>query len=196
MSNTISNIEQAKVKKREGLRGKVISLLTILLVIAITVALFLFRDTVAEFQELGYLGAFLISLVANATVILPMPGLLLLIALGTICNPILVGLVGGVGGTIGELTGYIVGRSGRGLTGGEKMYAKAEGWMRKRGFLTIFLFSLFPFLPLDLAGMVAGILRYSLWKFLLACFLGKTVLYIIVIQTGTWGWEAVLDFYD
>ena len=191
MSNTISDVEQARVKKGGELRGKVISLSTILLVIAITVALFLFSDTVAEFKELGYLGAFLISLVANATIILPMPGLLLLVALGTIFNSILVGLLGAVGGAIGELTGYIMGRSGRRLVGGEKIYYRAESWMRKRGFLTIFLFSLLPFLPLDLAGMLAGVLRYSLWKFLLACFLGKAVLYVIIIQTGAWWWEIV-----
>ncbi|MBA7685104.1 hypothetical protein ES703_93520 [subsurface metagenome] len=169
-----------------------------MLVIVITVGLFLFSrqhpEKIREFETYGYLGAFLISLVANATIILPMPGLLILIGLGTVCNPILVGLTGAVGGAIGEITGYTAGRSGRGLTGRERMFARAEGWMRRRGFLTIFLFSLLPFLPLDIAGMVGGVLRYSLWKFLLACFLGKTVLYVIIIQTGAWGWEAILRY--
>ncbi len=194
MSNIISHSKQAEVKKGEGLRKKVIPILTVLLVVAITAALFLYRDRVAELGNYGYLGAFLISLVANATIILPMPGLLLLIGLGTVCNPILVGLVGAVGGAIGELTGYTAGRSGRGLAGREKMYTRAENWMRKRGFVTIFLFSLLPILPLDVAGMVAGALRFPVWKFLLACFLGKALLYIVLIQTGAWGWEAVLRY--
>ncbi|MFC1991280.1 VTT domain-containing protein [Chloroflexota bacterium] len=176
------------------LKGTVLPVLTILLVIAITVTLFLFRDKVAALENYGYLGAFLISLVANATIILPMPGLLILIALGAVSNPILVGLIGAAGGAIGEITGYTAGRSGRGLTGGKKMYDRAENWMRKRGFITIFLFSLLPFLPLDIAGMVGGVLRYSLWKFLLACFLGKALLYIVMIQTGAWGWEALLRY--
>ncbi len=41
--------------------------------------------------------------------------------------------------------------------------------------------------------MVAGVLRYALWKFLLACFLGKALLYIAMIQTGAWGWEALVS---
>jgi len=198
MSNITGVSKEAEVGKGEWLKKRVIPLLTLLLIIAITVALFLFArrypDRVEQFATYGYLGAFLISLVANATIILPMPGLLIVIGLGTVCNPILVGLTGAAGGAIGELTGYTAGRSGRGLTGKERMFARAEGWMRKRGFLTIFLFSLLPFLPLDLAGMVAGVLRYSLWKFLLACSLGKALLYVVLIQTGAWGWEAILRY--
>ncbi|MFC1932085.1 VTT domain-containing protein [Chloroflexota bacterium] len=199
VSNPNKNSKPAEVGKEEWLKKRIIPLLTLLVVIAITVGLFLvaryYPERVEEFETYGYLGAFLISLVANATIILPMPGLLILIGLGTVCNPILVGLVGAVGGAIGELTGYTAGRSGRGLAGREKMYTRAEGWMRRRGFVTIFLFSLLPFLPLDLAGMVAGVLRYSLWKFLLACFLGKALLYVVMIQTGAWGWEAGLRFF-
>ncbi len=200
MSKTTNQVKEGGVEGRGRLKRRLIPILILLLVIAITVVLFLFArrypGRIEEFETYGYLGAFLISLVANATIILPMPGLLILIGLGTVCNPILVGLVGAVGGAIGELTGYVAGRSGRGLSGGEKMYARAEGWMRKRGFLTIFLFSLLPFLPLDIAGMVAGVLRYSLWKFLLACFLGKALLYVVMIQTGAWGWEVVLRYFS
>ena len=116
----MSNNKQAEVRKRKWLKKSFVPLLTLLLVIAITVVLFLYRDRVSEFEELGYLGAFLISLVANGTIILPMPGLLLLVALGTAFNPVLVGLVGAVGGAIGELSGYIAGYSGREITRSNK----------------------------------------------------------------------------
>ena len=196
MSKAISSDQQTEVEKRVGLIGKVAPVLMLLLVVAVTVALFFYRDRVAELGNYGYLGAFLISLVANATIILPMPGLLILIALGAALTPVLVALVGGVGGAVGELTGYILGYSGhRVIPSNSKMYARAEGWMRRRGTITIFLFSLLPFLPLDVAGVVAGVLRFPVWKFLLACFLGKAVLYIVVIQTGAWGWEAALRYF-
>jgi len=193
LKNADNNGQQAGEGQRK-LSRVVLPVITILLVITITVALFLFRDKVAALGNYGYLGAFLVSLVANATIILPMPGLLILIGLGAASNPILVGLIGAFGGAIGEMTGYMAGRSGRGLTGRKKMYARAEEWMKKRGFITIFLFSLLPILPLDVAGMVGGVLRYSIWRFFLACFLGKALLYIILIQTGTWGWEALLSY--
>ncbi len=189
--------QQVKVGEEKRLKKRVISFLMLFLVVAITIALFLlFRnnpDKIKEFENYGYLGAFLISLVSSATIILPTPGLLLLIALGAGFNPVLVGLVGAVGGTVGEITGYVLGHSGRRLARRNKLFVKAEGWMKRGGFVTIFLFSLLPFLPVDIVGVVAGALRFPMWKFLLACFFGKAILYIVMVQTGGWGWEALLD---
>ncbi len=187
VSNTISNSKQAEM----GKRGRVIPLFIILLVIAITVALFFYRDRVAELGNYGYLGAFLISLVSNATIILPMPGFLLLFALGAAFNPILVGLAGAIGGTIGEMTCYMLGYSGRGIARSNKMYIRAEGWMRRWGTLTIFVFTLIPFTPFDLAGMAAGALHFPLWKFFLACLCGKILKYVGIALAGALGWEAV-----
>jgi membrane protein YqaA with SNARE-associated domain len=196
VSNTATKGKQAGAADRGKWGRRLISLSTILLVIAITVALFIYRERVAELRGYGYLGAFLISLVANATIILPMPGLLILIALGAALNPFLVAVAGAAGGTLGEITGYALGRSGRGITSENKWYIRIEGWMKKkRGFLVIFLFALLPVLPLDVAGLVAGVSRYSIWKFFVACFLGKLILYFVIIQTGTWGWDALLRFF-
>jgi membrane protein YqaA with SNARE-associated domain len=190
MSNNNTEHITQDVKKARNWKKTSLDISMILLVIAITVCLFIFRAKVSELGNFGYLGAFLISLVANATIILPMPGLLILMGLGASFNPILVAVFGGIGGALGEMTGYILGRSGRGITSNNKWYARAEKWMKRRGFLAVFCFALFPFLPLDVAGLIAGVLRYPVWKFLLACTLGKTLLYVIMIQTGSWGWDA------
>ena len=172
----------------------IVPLLTSILVVAATVVIFLFRDRIVEFRELGYLGAFLISLLSTAAIFLPAPGLLLLIPLGTALNPFLVGLVGAVGGTLGEITGYILGYSGSVHVQNNRVYARADSWMRKRGFLTIFLFALIPFLPIDVASIVAGALRFHLGKYLLACFLGKALLYLAVVVGGAWGLDALLRY--
>ena len=103
----------------------------------------------------------------------------------------LVGLVGGTGAAIGEITGYMAGYSGRGIAQRSKMYERVEGWMRRWGALTILIMSVVPFI-FDLAGIAAGVLRFSFWKFLLLCWLGRTILYIGVALAGAWGWEAVL----
>ena len=44
------------------------------------------------------------------------------------------------------------------------------------------------------AGIVAGTLRFPFWKFLLACFMGKALLYIVMVETGVWGWEVILRY--
>ena len=46
---------------------------------------------------------------------------------------------------------------------------------------------------MDVAGIVSGNLRFPFWKFLIACWLGKTVQTLIMAYAGAWGWEAVIS---
>ncbi len=198
MSQKISNDKQAGVEGGEWWKKKVIPLLTLLLVIAVTVGLFVFSqrypEKIAEFENYGYLGAFLICMVSNATVILPVPGILVFLPIVTAFNPVLLGLVGATGGIIGEITGYMAGYSGGGMIQDSRMYARMEGWMRRWGAWAVFVFAAVPLLPLDIAGMVAGAMRFPLWKFLLVGWVGKSLKYIGLLVAGFYGWEFVLPY--
>ena len=185
-----------KMDKRDWLKKKFRPLLALLLVIAITIGIFYFYqshpDSIDQLKGYGYLGAFVISLTFNASLILPTGNILILSVLGAVLpSAILVGLVGGAGATLGEITGYVAGYSGRGIAQKSEMYQRVEGWMRRWGALTILIMSIVPFV-FDLAGIAAGVLRFSFWKFLLLCWLGRTILYIGVALAGGWGWEMVL----
>jgi len=127
----MSTDAQSAVKRKRWFERFLVPVSTLVLVAAITVVFFLYRDQLAEFKELGYLGAFLISLLSTATIVSPMPGLLLLMPLGTALNPFLVGLIGAAGGTVGEITGYILGYSGGGYAQSSRIYARAEEWMMR-----------------------------------------------------------------
>jgi membrane protein YqaA with SNARE-associated domain len=199
MSKMISNEKQAGNEKR-SLKKRLIPLLTLLLVIAISVCIFYFYrnypDKINDLKAYGYLGAFTISLIFNATVILPAGNILILSALGAILpSAILVGLVGGIGAALGETTGYLAGYSGHGMVVKSRLYGRVEGWVRKWGTMTILILSLVPFV-FDLAGIAAGVLRFPFWKFFLLCWLGRTLLYIGVALAGSWGWETVMPFLD
>jgi membrane protein YqaA with SNARE-associated domain len=177
------------------LKKRIIPILAVLLAVAITVVLFLYRDKVAEFGNYGYLGAFLVCLISNATIILPVPGIVVLFALGATLNPVFVALVGAAGGTIGEITGFMAGYGGRGMVQGSgRMYVMAESWIRRWGGWAIFAFAVFPLPVLDIAGVVAGVLRYPVWKFLLVAWPGKSIKYIILVLAGVWGWQTLLRF--
>jgi len=185
-----------KMGKRDWLKRRFLPVLALLLVIAITVGIFYFYRSypgrVDQLQGYGYLGAFIISLTFNATLILPTGNILILSVLGAVLpSAVMVGLVGGAGAAIGEITGYMAGYSGRGIAQRSKMYNRVERWMRRWGSLTIFIMSVVPFI-FDLAGIAAGVLRFPFWKFLLLCWLGRTLLYMGIALAGTWGWEAVL----
>jgi len=133
-----------------------------------------YRERFERFEEWGYAGAFLISIVNNATVLFPAVGWAVVVALGTALNPFLLGPVSGAGAAIGELTGYAVGVTGRELLSGTRGYRWLRGLAERWGGLAVFVFAAMP-LPMDIAGMWAGSVRYPLWRFLLWCALGKTI---------------------
>ena len=149
--------------------------LIIVLVLIISVAIFLFRGQFAELAAVGYPGIFLVSLLSSATIVLPAPSLLLVVAMGSALPPLLVGLAAGAGEALGELTGYAAGFGGQALIEDEATYGRLVAWMQRRGGITIFVLSVIPNPFFDLAGIAAGSLRYPIWRFLLFCWTGKTL---------------------
>jgi len=205
MNSMTNDSKQAEVGKRGWLRRNFLPLLALILVIAITVGIFLVYgrhpERLAELKNYAYWGAFLVSLVGNGTVILPAAVLPILSAIGAVLypvtgpvGPLIVGLAGGVGAGIGETTGYMVGYSGRGIVERVKLYNWLVGWLERWGTLTIFVLSIVPFF-FDLVGIAAGAFRFPLWKFILLCWLGRTILYVGIVLASALGWEAVLRFF-
>jgi membrane protein DedA with SNARE-associated domain len=142
-------------------------------------------------EKLGYLGVFVTSVILNATVIIPVSNMTLIFALGAALSmPWAVGLIGGTGAAIGEMTGYIAGRSGRGLLARNKAYVRVEGWVKRWGWIAIFILSAVPLL-FDVVGIIAGALRMPYWKFILATWAGRTITYIIVAYLGSVGLRAL-----
>lgn len=164
------------MNRREGLSGwraRLTRYLALLAVVGLTVLLFSMRDRAAELARYGYPGIFLLSLVSNATLVLPMPGVAITFAAGAVFNPLAVGLAAGAGATLGEMTGYIAGFSGQEVLERTPLYQRLEGFTGRYGRWTIFLLALVPNPAFDLAGAAAGALRMPLGEFLLAAFLGK-----------------------
>ncbi len=168
--------------------------LVILAVLGISVAIFAFRDQLVQLAAFGYVGVFLVSLLGNATIILPAPSLALVFAMGSVLNPLLVGLVAGVGEALGELTGYAAGFAGRAVIEDYEMYRRLVGWMERRGGITVFVLSAIPNPFFDLAGIAAGTLKYPVWKFLLFCWLGKTLKTTFVAFAGAYSVTLIDQF--
>ena len=198
MNETGDNHKAEAEKKASWIKTRLIPILSLLLVIAIAASIFvIYRDNPERFEqleELGYLGVFVSSLVLNATVVLPAGNFLFLFVLGgALPSFVLVGLIGGLAAAIGELTGYAAGYSGRTMIKKRPLYLRLEGWMKKWGSLTIFVLSAAP-LFFDLAGLAAGALRFPVWKFFIACWLGRTILYLAIAWAGFMGLDWVRGF--
>lgn len=161
------------MKKLTGWRLTVVRVLVILAVIALSVFLFLNRDRMQELEGLGYPGVFLISLLSNATLVLPVPGVLFTSAMGAVFNPLWVALAAGTGATLGELTGYMAGFSGQGVIENKEWYARVTRWMQKYGDITVLVLAFVPNPLFDIVGVVAGALRLPLRRYLLFSWIGK-----------------------
>jgi uncharacterized membrane protein YdjX (TVP38/TMEM64 family) len=168
--------------------------LAVLFAIGITALIFIFREHLRNLDRLAYLGAFLAMLIGNATVILPVPGLVFVFALGSTLRPLLVGLAAGPGAALGELTGYLAGYGGSALIDNLKLYRRIERWMGRYGPVVITLMAAIPNPVFDMAGIVAGALRIKWWQFLIAAWVGKTIQGIAVAYAGALsiGWVETL----
>jgi uncharacterized membrane protein YdjX (TVP38/TMEM64 family) len=161
--------------------------LTLVGVIGLITALFIFRDEVQKLQKYGYVGIFLISIAANATVIIPLPGVAFTTAMGAIFNPIGVAVAAGLGAAIGELSGYAAGFSGQGVIEKAAVYQRLTGWMRahqRLAYLAILGLAFVPNPLFDMAGMAAGALKLPIWKFYLACAVGKILKMLLFSYAG------------
>jgi len=163
-------------------------------VIGITVYIFSIRDQVASLQGYGYPGIFILSLLANATLVLPAPGVAITFAMGAVFHPLGVALAAGAGSALGELTGYLAGFSGQAVVSQSRLYVRLEGWTRQYGGLTILVLSFIPNPVFDMAGAAAGVLRMPVGKFLLWTWIGKTLKMLLFAYAGAGsvGWLGAL----
>ena len=160
------------------------------LILILSVGLFFLARSYLDLEQLlryGYLGIFLISLCC-VTIMIPLPWEAVVIAAGSTLNLLWVGIVASIGSTIGELSSYAVGYLGRKIIIGDYSvrYEQAESWLKKYGVFAVFFFALVPILIFDLLGIIAGSLRFPLWKFILACWAGRVIRCLTEAYLG-WG---------
>lgn len=166
-------------------------LLGLVVAIAISILVFVFREKFVDLKGYGYLGIFLLSVLGNATIILPVPVILTAFIGGGILNPLWVGVVAAFGASIGELTGYLAGSAGQIVIEKDRRLKKIEGWMQKYGIGVLFILAVIPNPVFDLAGIVAGATKIPVWKYLIVVFFGKLVKFLGFAYLGA-GYVKVL----
>lgn len=171
---------------------KLLRWLTLGLFVAIMVVIFLLRDHLQDLAHFGYFGIFLITLIANATVFLPVPGIAMVFTMGAVFNPLLVALFAGLGAATGELTGYLLGFSGQGLVEGHGWYRRIRSWMTtnpKLIDLGVLVLAAIPNPFFDAAGIAAGTLKIPIWRFFIFCALGS----ILKMLLFAFGGDTILN---
>lgn len=190
--------EQLNSQKKRQISKRTLNIIRILIligVIALTVVLVINREQIQKLQTYGYPGIFLFSILANATILVPVPGVVFTSAMGAIFNPFWVSIAAGAGAAIGELSGYMAGFSGRAVVENSERYERVVKWMRKYGDVTILVLAFIPNPLFDLAGMVAGVLKMPVWKFLVYCVIGKILKMMMFAYAGDWVMNLIESVY-
>jgi membrane protein YqaA with SNARE-associated domain len=174
---------------------------------AIAVFLIYHWEYVARLESEGYLGLFLISVLAGSPIPIPTPSMILTFTLGSLLNPALVGLVAGLGNAIGYSFIYMTGRGGHHLLPSFNVSDSGLGqFLRKikmsrileapnrTGMVSVFLLSIYPNPVLTPVVLGMGATRFSFWKFFLACWGGNTVMTMVIAFLGYFGLRSLLHF--
>lgn len=159
-----------------------------MIVIAIAVLIYVFRDRIQELYQYGYLGIFLATMLANATVLVPVPGFALVFAMGVVLNPPIIAVVAGLGAATGELTGYLLGFSGQGLVESSESAQQIYTWIsdhRRYAGLAILVLSAVPNPFFDVAGMAAGALKLPMALFWFYCAIGSIIKMFLIASLGS-----------
>jgi membrane protein DedA with SNARE-associated domain len=182
--------------KKASFFTNILRVLALFAVIGITVYVFSIRDRVEAFAAFGYPGIFLIALLANATILLPAPGVAIIYAMGAIFNPLGVGLAAGTGGALGELSGYLAGFSGQAMIERMDVYDRIKPWVDKYGGWAVLVLSAIPNPFFDVAGIAAGIAKMPVLTFLFFVWIGQLIKMSLFALAGKFSIQWITTFFN
>lgn len=186
-------------------KGRIRSLISILAITVLSIYIYLEYESIISFflntspmfrnlvlTLLGFFGA--------VSVLIPIPYTALIFSLSSIypgLEPLETSLFVGLGSGLGEITGWLVGKSIKNIIRsedqsiGENFMTFLSHEIEKRTILIpvlIFFFALTP-LPDDMLFIILGAMNYSLVRALVPCILGKILMVqLLVISGKAIGW--------
>jgi membrane protein YqaA with SNARE-associated domain len=195
------DITTAKAHGRKTARwAYALGILGIILTVLMAAAIIIYKDEVQELTNYGYLGAFIISILGGATIIIPVPMLAVVFALGAAMpdpwHVALLGIAAALGELVGALTIYMTGHgAGQAISSKSGMmqaaYERMLGLMERRGPLTLFIVASIVnpfFYP---AALACGALRFGLRKYIFIVLAGKIIKGMTVVYAGYFGLKGI-----
>ena len=200
ISETDTTTKEAAPGKKSARWAYAIGILGIVITILMVVAIIYFGEQVRKMAQFGYVGAFFISILGGATIIVPVPMLAIVFALGGVVEyPWALALSAAAGELVGAMTIYMTGHgAGKAISNSgskhgrlQKVYDKLMDLMRRRGTLTLFIVTSIVnpfFYP---AAFAAGALRFGLKKYVPIVLAGKIIKSFTVVYAGYFGLKGI-----
>jgi len=135
-------------------------------------------------RNLGLLGVFLASFIGHFSIVLKdILFIPIFLYVSNFWNPLSLGLVGGLGGGLGELGAYLMGRGIGKFTANKQNETTIPRWAKKLGLFSVLLFSITP-LPDTPVLMLLGSVHFPILAVLALETVGKTFLYTSMAVAG------------
>lgn len=135
-------------------------------------------------RSLGLLGVFLASFIGHFSIVLKdVLFIPIFLYVSNFWDPLSLGLVGGLGGGLGELGAYLVGRGIGKFTANKQKETTIPKWIKKLGLFSVLIFSITP-LPDTPVLMLLGSAHFPILGVLALEIIGKFFLYTSMAAAG------------
>jgi uncharacterized membrane protein YdjX (TVP38/TMEM64 family) len=155
--------------------------------VALNIAAYFAPIDYAAIASFSYVGAFIVCLVANAVVAIPIPYIPIIAHIGaSASSPAIVIIAGALGSVLGESVAFLIGRAEQGLVSEHPIYRRLQPYMQRKRTTALLLFLLSaPLNPFfDVAGIAAGALGVRYRIFFAAVFAGRLVRLALIVWIG------------
>lgn len=161
---------------------KTFEVLLFFLIIALSIIIFINKDKIEGISSASYVGVIGLCFLANSTVLLPAPSLMIAASCALILNPWLVAVFAALGSSLGEFVGYAFGSISKEIS--PKFQAILDKFLSKikNQNILVFILALLPLPLFDVIGIYSGSTKMNPAKFFVACYIGKFIKLIIYIN--------------
>jgi membrane protein YqaA with SNARE-associated domain len=149
----------------------------------------------SSLEDYRLMGVFLAALFSHLTIIARGLFAPLFLSLTEFYNPVTLGLTAGLGGALGELTAYYWGLGIRETLNPDGRKDPLPKWAEKYGLIIALIFASSP-LPDTPIMLLAGSIRFPLWKLMLIQMTGKTTFYSLGAIIGGFIFIGLKSFFE
>lgn len=147
------------------------------------------QEAIRSLEQTAVVGAFVIALITNLTVAVPVPyNPIILQLMEASDSPWLIAISTALGASLGEISGFLAGRAGKGSVSGTRFGVWVERQLVHpvRAFWVIVAVSAPPFPAFDVAGIVAGAIGVRWSIFLAGAFVGRLLRFALFAAFTVW----------
>lgn len=168
--------------------------------IAINVGFYFVPINYAILGDYAVAGVFGITALATATIVIPVPYIPVVMRIAQQYHDlhmlVLIALAAGAGSVVGEISGYMVGRTGRHAFEDTRFsrWVAAQMTHPVRAFIALFSLSAPPNPLFDVAGIAAGAFGVPFWLFATAVFSGRFVRMLGIVLVALYATSALIYY--